>query len=143
MAACLCRAASGKEPGDGADYPENIIRPAPGWRQTEQSAVAGLTPRSCRHQALASACPGPTVCRLLGEAAGTRLTSPGGPGPGRRKPFQLLLKSEFKKKKRAVRLKKMYKCMYWVVQRFCKIRACLELQNEMLCGNGGLCRGDE
>ena len=30
----------------------------------------------------------------------------------------------------------MFKYMYWVVQCFCEICVCLELQNEMLCGNG-------
>ena len=58
----------------------------------------GLTLHSCWTRHWPSACPGPTVCRVLGEAAGTRVTSLGGPGTGRRKPFQLLLRSEFKKK---------------------------------------------
>lgn len=58
----------------------------------------GLTLHSCWTRRWPSACLGPTVCWVLGEAAGTRVTSLGGAGTGRRKPFQLFLKSEFKKK---------------------------------------------
>ena len=75
--------------------------PASAWAETESNRTQHLG-RAKRHTAADTrcwprACPGPTVCWELGEAAGTRLMSPGGPGPGCRKPFQLLKKSELKK----------------------------------------------